>query len=591
MSSRTGKQAVLSPREAGILLSCSSFDTIDTHALSYAAKFGLPEGFVRESLSLFVDQGFLVSKSEFVEAIRQNVASAGIVPEDAASEAIGVIAIPTTDRPDELSRCIASILRNLSAHGRTPLIVIADGSVGESLETNKQEVARFKGMYAGEILHLDLDTREKMAERLAKASGVDSSLVRYAICGEGDTSIRTGALRNAALLSAAGKKMIFVDDDVIWDLHVAPGSEGLAPVERLALTSAPPRQTWIFDSYDEATATFPKVELDYLAAHEALLGKRAAGAIASAVAESSFIDEPGACSDSFVRKLEALPRDDGMVVTTYSGAVGHSWMRVHAPTMTYGPKGDHHIWSSDEETYKKRRKSPFIGRVSEGYALYDGPNCVSFNMGIDAREEVPPFTPTYRSQDAVFGYALYWARPCDWNGFVPVLVEHRRHEERAPRTDPVESFTTVGKMVIHALSAVRKSLIEQGRPATLAHMGMELSRMAREDRKTLIQATEKECARRLYGFAEYCRSIASQHPEGPAYWQAGVEAAKLKAQGLGDDIGKAPIFWDVPEWAKQQRSAWNSFADVFGRYGELLAAWPAIFSSAQSTNRHSFPGR
>ncbi len=55
-------------------------------------------------------------------------------------ESIGVIGVPTADRPFELDRMLKSFVQNVTHYGRTPEFVISDGSQEENLRANAETI-------------------------------------------------------------------------------------------------------------------------------------------------------------------------------------------------------------------------------------------------------------------------------------------------------------------------------------------------------------------------------------------------------------------------------------------------------------------
>src|SRR6266404_4686372 len=128
-------------------------------------------------------------------------------------EQIEVIGIPTANRPLELDRMLTSFILNVTRYGRLPEFVVSDDSQNNNLPGNAEVISKHQKTYAGKITHLHFETRKKLADDIANDSDVPPAAARFAVCGDDTSPVRIGAPRNAILLYAAGKKILFVDDD------------------------------------------------------------------------------------------------------------------------------------------------------------------------------------------------------------------------------------------------------------------------------------------------------------------------------------------------------------------------------------------
>ena len=260
-------------------------------------------------------------------------------------------------------------------------------------------------------------------------------------------------------------------------------------------------------------------------------------------------------------------------------------MRVHTPTMITADDPEYQFWGKSIHEYEANRNTPFVARSSTSYTLYRGVNCISLNMGMDIRSLLPPFSPLYRSQDAVFGYMLARSSAKMLAGFVPLIVEHKRNELRESHTDAVRTFTTVGKMTIHALNRIiRREEDGNNEAAILSHLGQDLMTALEKEPENMKRAVMEETIARLAAYAEYSKMLLAEHTEGPEYWKQDMLAATASVESAVRNIEAAPMFWDVGEWQRGEAFAWHAFLEWMKKYAAVLEEWPELFERALKRN-------
>jgi hypothetical protein len=490
-------------------------------------------------------------------------------------ESIEIIGIPTANRKDELRRALESFTKNVQSYGRTPEFVIADDSRDEALVMNKAVLEEFRHIYKGKITHLDSEARLELADKTAQQSGVKQSIVRFALCGDRSYPVRTGALRNSILIYGAGKKILFVDDDVICNIHSMPGGED--PEKNLFLTSGPPRRWWYFKSYSEALSFFPEVKKDYIGLHETLLGKSAEDVLSNYRKEGlviSFDKEPGGTSPALRAKIE---RDatETKIIATYTGAVGDTWIRIHAPTQISSFDREHNLWGSSAAEYDRNISSPFVGRSSPTYALYSGPLSTSLNLGIDAQKLTPPFAPLYRGQDGIFSFLLNTYFPNSISAYIPFLIEHKRLKSHAPERDITKFPCGIGRLTIAAMkTGTKPSYDPQENLKEIGQNLKQLSSLAVEELETMMRS---EISRSLLKIPDNL-AVLQRHLKGPEYWQNDLEKSASHAVEIGKS-GQAPLFWDVEGWDPREQRTWLAFQDWLSKFADVLMYWPDMFCS------------
>ncbi len=402
-------------------------------------------------------------------------------------------------------------------------------------------------------------------------------MVRFAICGDDTGPIKIGAQRNAILLYSAGKKILFTDDDVICSLHSIPGADPSLDIKKLFLTSFSLRRSWFFDDYESATAYFPKIEMNYLEAHEAMLGKMASQIIGNLPNRNNatFDKEPGGVSDALIKKIGGVVSPNIKISTTHSGMVGDTFMRVHTPIMVSLSDTEYSLWGHSKEEYIKNRNTSVIAKAFDQYSLYNGPVCIGYTLGVDARDLIPPFSPLHRAEDGIFGHLLHIGFPHAVSGYIPLLVEHKRAIGRIPLSDTVKAFSTIARLTMIAMGNAQP--IQLDPEITLRDIGQKLIDMSAIQPKEFKKIMLNECLQLFSAFAKHSRVFKEYYKNAPAYWQEDMDQMIEGVEAVANGNLPIPIFWDVDGWDASDEKTWIMFGKWLEKYGNVLVHWPAMF--------------
>jgi hypothetical protein len=489
---------------------------------------------------------------------------------------IGLLGIPTGNRPEMLRRALESFAQNAVEHGHRPDLLVADNSSQPAhAEGNRavlQEVCSrlgLRGDYSGPA------ERESYAARLAAMARVDPEVVRFGLLDVERTGFACGANRNAILLHGAGRLVASVDDDVVCRL--APTRE---PREELLLFSHRDTvQRFFFENLEEARQAERFEDADYLGLHERLLG-RAADAC---VAEAPRVAMAGP-DDDFLRRLES---GRGRVQATFAGHVGDPGV----PTSCYylGYRGENLArLTATEKFYRRVLGSRSVLTVARSFSI--GDICLSpgMGMGLDHRELLPPFPPVLHAEDFVFGAAVWKTCPGAFSGFVPYAVLHDPGPGKTILTptdlspeDPVTvfEFAHVLRQVIMNYEAVGEDSTE----ARLEGLGRHLEKIGSlepADFNDFLRAQVLDLVGRTIGFFD---ELLMREREAADYWQADVEAyCEHLREALCQDGFEVPHDMKRP-WTPEE--ARGLMRRLFQGYGQLLRAWPVLVTAAREMER------
>ena len=183
-----------------------------------AAGDRLPRDAILRALVEMANAGLLISERALLTSLAQEERPTEELPKLAAW---GVL---TRNRPEAVSQCVRTFSANLQEHRRDATCTVIDSSPADLAARTLSALLR--GAPSGsELWYAGVAEKAAFAEQLARASGLDSSLTRFALLDVEHVGRDTGTNRNALLLAHAGAPFLSVDDDVLCDIRHASDPE------------------------------------------------------------------------------------------------------------------------------------------------------------------------------------------------------------------------------------------------------------------------------------------------------------------------------------------------------------------------------
>ena len=546
---------------------CEKFRALESHVADHAEAHGwgsMEVASLRSWLPRLLEAGLLVSSFDLHAQIRAQSAEArpGVI------EAIG---FPTGgDRVPLMARALDSFIANTEAHGRSVEFLISDGS-----RTSAQRDA-FRAMgaaRAGRVLYAGEDEKRDFAKRLVERSGCSPEAVEFALFDPLGTGFTCGANRNAVLLHGAGRMVCSVDDDVVCRL-AAPQepSDGLA----LFATCDPYSRSYFADRASaRAAATF--VEVDYLAANEAMLGRALADLLPG---EADALDV-AQVDDEILRRIEdAATR----VRATFTGHIGDPGI----PTSTYylfARGKNRERLTASEALYRAALASRSVQTLTASRAIGDASVCPGMAMGLDHRELLPPFFPVLHAEDFIFGATLWRCCPDALLGHLPFAIEHdpgpgkpivQPSDLSADRRAVVFEFAhLMRRFVLLQHPAPHASAVE--RMQVIGRALSELGALPGADFRDFLQIQTLEHESQRLDFLE--RQLR-ENTDAPDFWRDDVQALlDHTREALGHDDFDIPLELKASRSPEENRGLMRSLT---ARFGALLQEWPAMVEAARA---------
>jgi hypothetical protein len=546
--------------EAAVLDQCRLPGTIREHAQAAAAVFAVPSFALRWQLDELTGRGLL---REWQPG-----------PAPAARRDISALAIVTMDRPRLLERCLRSYVRHCQEWARRPEVLVVDDSRTETgAAANRAVLARLRTELGCRVRYVGADEKQRMRARLI-ANGLDRRIVTFAlpIRPEGYAA---GGNRNAVLLATAGRAVLSVDDDTECSPWSNPGVR-LDGVEFWGHSDA--RRHRFFASRDDARPS-AAVDADLMGAHERLLGQPLSALFAPAAGRAA-VREP--CEHVLEALSGHLPA--ARVRLTFAGLAGDSAVDCAYRLLFHSGDARAQMLSS-EAIHRLALDSREVRRVVDCATVTHWSWCMTYCIGMDNTELLPPFSPRTYCEDGLFGALLAMCDPHAFFGHIPYGIVHDSERASSYGGDGQTSASCIRMWDVllallgrwHAPPTARESgdrLRAIG--AYLAGLG-DVSRSEFDD---LLRTAVLE--RRCGDIAALDADLAAAR-RAPRYWRAEVRAYRDRFLA---SVARPGFF--VPIEFSRSASAEDACRDVQAYvcdFGRLLSEWPDMVDAAKGVDQ------
>ncbi len=564
---RTGAQMTLPGEIFNVLTHCHVFRTMEEH-IAHVAGPGARgrEREIRNILQTVINGGMALSAAAI--AARLEPQQGGPVDDRP------VAAIITCERPQALSRLLASMQESCELEGVECLVVVDDSRSRESLAANHDAIAAARPLLESAglkaIQHFTPAAAATLVDRLVDALPEHETGIRFLLDRRGrEDAVTTGITRNLAQVVGAGLPLLVFDDDVLC--HTMDPPEQSTGVEFAASQRGCRFYVADADWADRRSQSQPCP----VQAHMKTLGSTLAVSLSTLGCGRPLPEAFEHATPGFARRLEPGNRVLVTQCGSYGdpGSGGNEWIallpaeeRAQLGTIA----GDIRLAEEKRNCWLGRNRPVFEPRAN-----------MSQLTGLDNRQYLPPYFPLFRGQDRSFGAMAEFLHPQGIAADLPFALPHLPTPRRSWR-EGFHGFKLPFSLQQFLNDHVTTLLHSCGardagnRNEWLATMFLDLAvspteriieitaghwTQQRIDWLTRLSQAAEESAGTAGHVADYLRSVLSE------LRSAGVpqfSAASLK--GPPDDLAGDAV---LEYW----RGAWRDFAAG-------LRAWPAVREAA-----------
>lgn len=436
-------------------------------------------------------------------------------------------------------------------------MVVIDDSIDEAISQQNHKIANDLSAASGRyIRYCGLLEKTVLCDHVVriipdhnqeKDARLLSDFIRFScVHSDGGLSISSpGRNRNASFLMNAGKRVLSVDDDALFQFSRASVPSHSDAIEHNGTTLA--------DKLIVASFTHPN--------------------------EFSGFFETSQ-HDIILEMDKALDTDDVSVAMT--GIMGNRW--YGRPSYFLHLKGTmRKISYYPKKRYSQRRCGPFAFFQPVETTFAKNPSLITCCHGLDMTKMLPPFPPLGHADDSVFGALLRYCQPESVTAYLPVCIHHVldavRLVSKKEFHDVTLPFAASTRILINYLArnAVPSTLDPEDR---LIHMGTMLMEAGALKYSDWIDVMQELFILYATSEIEVLNSLLQQYDDEPVWWARDVhEHMERLIERSADPQSSIPK--ELRASGIPPEEATRIFQGFCYRYGELMTYWPAIWRAAQ----------
>lgn len=489
---------------------------------------------------------------------RRAEAPAGFAP-----DRIRWLGVITCNRFLQMQRCIMSYATDLRRHGRKfDMVVVDDSADATARRACREWLGAFAKKFQVAVFYAGHEERREFIDRLVSI-GISPQLIRFALTNSLGIAASPGANRNTLLLHTLGDLVLSCDDDSVCclgDLRHGDQSIRIMPFGNASM------DVHFVPSRRAAVNGVPGADRDLMTAHEELLGRT--------LDELIPRNSQGAAEAATPAGAGAAP-GDGRVGVTLSGGLGDPGV----PNLTGFVFSRGQVRKRFLEHWGSILTPNSLSIISGvPFPVISRQSCIMMTAatGLDNRLFLPPFLPSGRGEDSLYGPATRKVFPDLYTGFVPVAVLHAR--QTTSMCEPVCAPPRLSELLMFIL----ETCPDQGGPTVqdrLKRVGTHLVECGTACLADFRDYLKRIAIRRISALTEMGERLLREFHSEPEFWALEIRQAmtRLQQQLSEADLGMPA---DLPGGACD--SQYTVLQQFIRSLGELLGAWPDIVAATLS---------
>ncbi|MFL6278607.1 MAG: hypothetical protein ACJ731_00710 [Vicinamibacterales bacterium] len=475
---------------------------------------------------------------------------------------ISTIGVTTADRPQLLERCLVSLTRQVKARGTSVRLIVVDASRSARNEALGRLAVSVVTRATGQAITF-IGRPERVAVRRALGALCADSLLEFAFrpCASGN--------RNIVLLLTTGENLLLVDDDMVCDTW-RPRSLRSTVVLGGHIEQ---RNIEFYGRRQDVCKSLVPATVDLLTAHERVIGQTVRSLATSAILK---VDRRPACVH--LREAARGVRQ-ARVRLTFSGLAGDAGVS-YPDRLLFSTGKWRAVLGGSRGTFDTAFTFREVCKVATRYVVMHEVSCMSGCMGLSNTSMAPPFLPTGRNEDGLFGATLSAIDGQTVSCHVPYAVIHASN--RSPRYltkgFPSTSETRLADLLISLIWSARIRANESRR--RLTRLGQWLQDLAALPAQDFVSVTSLATLRTRERELTVIESALENPDTYPPYWQRNFRAYRTL---LLKNLQRSTFL--LPLECHRRRTVDARYGELqqFVRSaGELYVAWPVLWAKARS---------
>ena len=474
-------------------------------------------------------------------------------PTGSAPKQIRWLGVTTCNRFEQMQRCIMSYAADLLRHDRKFDMVIVDDSADPAARKACREwLGEFARKFQVAVFYAGHEEKREFIDRIVRI-GIAPELIQFALTNSLGIAASPGANRNALLLHTQGDLVLSCDDDSVC--HLGDLRHGDQSIRILPFGNSN-MDVHFVRNQSAAVNGVPRSDRDLMTAHEELLGRTLNQLVpGKSQATATF---PG----------------NGHVGITLSGVLGDPGIPNLLGFVFSRGRVRKRFLEHWQSTLMPNSLN-IISGVPFPVISQKASIMMTAATGLDNGLLLPPFLPSGRGEDSLYGPG---SRKCIhglYTGFVPVAVLHARQSSSV--CEPIWAPPRLSDLLMSIME--RCPDLDGGTvPDRLKRVGTHLVECGAARLADFKDYLKDIAVRRIAAMTGVCEHFLREFHSEPEFWALEIRhvMAQLEQQLSRPDVGLPA---DLPggEW-KEQCTALQQFIRSFG---ELLQAWPDIVAGTQ----------
>lgn len=271
---------------------------------------------------------------------------------------------------------------------------------------------------------------------------------------------------------------------------------------------------------------------------------------------------------------------DRRVRVTFAGLAGDAARYCsHGPLFRTGPVRQQ-LWESELQ-FTRAVSSREVAIVAPRLIVTHDAACLGYCMGADNTRLVPPFMPTGRNEDGVWGATLAFMDPHALFAHLPHGVWHDSDRPSAyDNPMPSARESRVSDFLLFVITRVAAATFTTTPADRLRHLGRlfgEVAALPAGDFRALVAEARLGAMSQLLMQA----SATAADPACPPHWHRALDEYQ---RAFRASVVRPDYFLPIEFKGQSLEDGFARMQQFVAQFGELLAWWPEIWEAARSMN-------
>ena len=466
--------------------------------------------------------------------------------------------VRTCDRPEHLSRLLESLEQYQSAQGSKHEVLVFDDSNDPKLA---QESEQYCNQSKLKVTYHGAAWQKQFVAMLEKEFPNDTKEINWLLSAqEGFTG---GRVWNLALLTLAGKKFTFFDDDFLMQ----PRQTESAQLKQIDLLS----QGELGVDFGLNVREIKKASEEY---SEDLL--------------SDMVDACGATFGSW------LSEKQDMQASPLYGLRLRDLLRLNPGTKikttcngTWGsPRAESNYWlyqlkGEQREAFWKDRET-YLDNIEASHLLHYAPRYQAMDLAhfapssIDNSELTPFSMPLNKNEDHFFNALLSACYPDQVSLHFPMMLGHLQTSRRDRSSfNHIAQRPNFNRFVADYALSVAPRLLSKDPESRLLSVASALDDLRSSDDQMLEMRLREYMTKVRSDLVNNLQQISAEVPDAPIYWQADVREL-LQANGNAVRENDVPVLRDWPDGLDMAACLAKARFDL-NEIASAMRVWPELW--------------